>query len=86
MLLVGAEATLWAVPIWRAVGVTAVGPVAVYVVLPEVLLGAVAWLAYAFTRSASRPVQVGAAALVSLVYLGALAASFGAVERGIGLG
>ena len=80
VLLVGAEATLWSVPIWRAVGVTAVGPVAVYVVLPEVLLGAVAWLAYRLTRSARRPVQVGAAALVSLVYLGALAASFGLVE------
>ena len=80
VLLVGAEATLWAVPIWRAVGVTAVGPVAVYVVLPEILLGAVAWLAYRLTRSARAPVRVGAAALVSLVYLGALAASFGVVE------
>lgn len=77
VLLVGAEATLWMVPIWRAVGVSTVGPVAVYVVLPEILLGAVAWLAYRLTGSASRPVQVGAAALVSLVYLGALAASFG---------
>ena len=63
-------------------GVTTVGPVAVYVVLPEVLLGAVAWLAYRLTRSASRAVKVAAAALVSLVYLGALAASFGLVEGG----
>ena len=88
-LLVGAEATLaapslsgvGAFPIWHAVGVTAVGPVAVYVVLPEVLLGAVAWLAFRLTRSAPWPARVGAAALVSLVYLGALAASFGLVER-----
>ncbi len=80
VLLVGAEATLWAVPVWRAVDVTVVGPVAVYVVLPEVLLGTVAWLAYRLTRSASVPAKVGAAALVSLVYLGALAAAFGLVE------
>ena len=89
VLLVGAEATLaapspsgvWAVPVWRAVGVATVGPVAVYVVVPEVLLGAVAWLAFSLTRAASRLVRVAAAALVSLVYLGALAASFGLVER-----
>ena len=75
-LLVGAEATLWAVPIWQATGVATVGPV-----VPEVLLGAVTWLAFSLTRSASVTVRACAASLVSLVYLGALAASFGLVEH-----
>ncbi len=80
LVMVGAEATLWAVPIWQAVGVRAVGPVALYVVLPEVLLGAVAYLAYQQTRRRSVGVRIAAAALVSLVYLGALAASYWMIE------
>ena len=89
VLLVGAEATLTApsplglgtVPIWRAVDGTTVGPVAVYVVLPEIVLGAVAWIAFRLTRPAGRLTEVGAAVLVALVYLGALAASFLVVEH-----
>ncbi|WP_420454399.1 DUF6989 domain-containing protein [Rubrivirga sp.] len=80
VLLVGAEATLWAVPIWRAVDVATVGPVAWYVILPEVLLGAVSYLAFQQTRRRSVAVRVAAAALVSLVYLGALAASYWMIE------
>lgn len=82
ILLVGAEATLWAVPIWEATGgVTVIGRVAVYVIVPEVLLGAVTYLAYVTTRDQSWAVKGAAAALVSLVYLGALCASYGLVER-----
>lgn len=82
VLLVGAEATLWALPLWHAVDVATVGPVAVYVIVPEILLGAVAWLAFRSTQSVGRLGQVGAAGLVALVYLGALAASFLMVEGG----
>ena len=82
VVLVGSEATLWAVPIWEAAeGVTTIGRVAVYVILPEVLLGAVAYLAYMSTRNESWSVKLAAAGLVSLVYLGALCASYGLVER-----
>ena len=75
-VLVASEATLWAVPIWRAVDVAMVGPVALYVILPEVLLGAVAYRAWQRVRDRSRGLQVVAAALVSTLYLGALAASY----------
>lgn len=84
VLFVGSEATLCAVPIWRAVGVTMLGPVAVYVVVPEVLIGGVAYLAYAGTRERTRPVRLAAAAGVSLVYLGALCVSYGLVDGGLG--
>ena len=80
IVLVSSEATLWAVPIWEAVGVTTVGHVAVYVIVPEILLGAVTYLAYMNTRDQSWAVKLAAAGLVSLVYLGALCASFGLVE------
>ncbi|MEM0962360.1 MAG: hypothetical protein AAGK21_07505 [Bacteroidota bacterium] len=83
LILVGAEATLWAIPIWQAVGVTTVAHVALYVVLPEVLLGSVAYAAYLSTRDGSRGRQVAAAALVSLVYAGALVTSYGIIERGL---
>ncbi|WP_412067872.1 DUF6989 domain-containing protein [Rubrivirga sp. IMCC43871] len=82
VVLVAAEATLWAVPIWRAVGVATVGPVAAYVVLPEVVLGAVAYVAYRSTVRKGLVARVAAAALVALVYLGALATAFLLIEGG----
>lgn len=84
VLLVGAEATLWVVPIWRAVGVTAVGPVAVYVVLPEILLGAATFAAFRWGEGRRWPQRVAAAAVVSVLYLGALGASYWLVERVLG--
>lgn len=81
-LLVGAEATLWAVPIWRAVGVATLGPVALYVVLPEIVLGAAAYGAYRLVRRRLLWLRVVAGAAVSLIYLGGLAASYLALESG----
>ena len=60
----------------KPVDVAMVGPVALYVILPEVLLGAVAYRAWQRVRDRSRGLQVVAAALVSTFYLGALAASY----------
>ena len=80
VLFVGAEATLWAVPVWRAVGVATVGPVAVYVVAPEVLLGGAAYGAFVWSRGRAGWVRVTAAAAVSLLYLGAACACYLAVE------
>jgi hypothetical protein len=82
LVLVGSEATLWALPIWEAVGVQRIGPVATYVILPEVLLGAAAYGAFVATRDRSRAVQVVAAALVAVLYTGALATSYLFLEAG----
>ena len=81
-LFVGAEATLWAVPIWRAVGVTALGPVALYVVPAEVLLGGAAYAAFRRVGGRPWPVRVAAAAAVSTLYLGAACAAYLLVEGG----
>ena len=75
-ILVSAEAVVWMVPIWEAVNVTAVGPVALYVIVPEILLGAIAFAAYVRYRDRSRGLQVAVAALVSTFYLGALGARY----------
>lgn len=79
-LFVGAEATLWAVPVWRAVGVAALGPVALYVVPAEVLLGGAAYAAFRWSRGRRWPVRVAAAAAVSALYLGTACAAYLAVE------
>ena len=75
-----AEATLWAVPIWEAQDVTVVGRVALYVLAPEALLGAAAYLAEGWTRGSGPLARVGAAAMVALLYLGALGASYYVME------
>jgi hypothetical protein len=75
------EATLWALPLWYAKGVTQVGRVAVYVLAPEALLGAATFIAFRATREKGLGAAIGAAAVVSMLYLGALATSYFFLER-----
>lgn len=84
LLFVGAEATVGAGLIWEAVGVAAVGPVAVYVVGPEVLLGAATYVAYRRTAGRSWPRRVGAAAVLSAGYLAAALASHAVIDGALG--
>jgi hypothetical protein len=78
-----AEATLTLLPIWEPVGVTTVGGLAPYILLPELLLG---WMMFAGARWTRRDrfrTVVGVAALVALTYTGAAATSWLLVERGL---
>lgn len=68
----GAEATLWAVPIWYAQNVTQIAHVALYVLVPEIALGISAYLACMQTRHASRATQLLSAWMVMILYLGHL--------------
>jgi hypothetical protein len=69
------EATLWAVPIWHAQQVRQVAHVALYVPPAEAILGGASWVALGqVTRGQVHPVV--AAAVVALLYTGALACSF----------
>lgn len=79
-LFVGSEATLWAVPIWEARGVTQLAHVALYVIAPEALLGWATVAAWEATRARSLAHAIGAAALVSTLYTGALALSYFLLE------
>ncbi|MEE9540454.1 MAG: hypothetical protein V3V85_03045, partial [Candidatus Thorarchaeota archaeon] len=45
-----AEATMWMLPSWYAVGVTMIGHVAVYIVVPEIVLGLSTYITYDIVR------------------------------------
>ena len=81
LVLVAAEAIVGFFPFWSPVGVHTVGPVAVYVVIPEFLLGAAAYVAENRTRGEARMVRIIAAITVSVFYLGALGTSYYFFER-----
>jgi hypothetical protein len=71
-----AEALAPLVPLWEPVGVAMLGPVAAYVLLPEMVLSVAAWL---LVRGADRrPLAWTAAGVVALpfLYLGMLATSY----------
>jgi hypothetical protein len=72
----GAEALAPLVPLWEPVGVAMLGPVAAYVLLPEMVLSVAAWL---LVRGADRrPLAWTAAGVVALpfLYLGMLATGY----------
>jgi hypothetical protein len=71
-----AEALAPRVPLWEPVAVTMLGPVAAYVLLPEMVLSVAVWL---LVRGADRrPPAWTAAGVVALpfLYLGMLATSY----------
>ena len=59
-----------------------VGPVALYVVVPEAVLGATAYLAYVGTRDRALVIRALAGGAVMLIYLGGLAACYLIIEGG----
>ena len=68
LLLFGAaEATLTLIPVWHAQNVLMVGPVALYVLLPEAILGAATW--WTFRQSQKRPVLYGLLGAVAVMTL-----------------
>lgn len=84
VVFLGAEALLPPLGIWEPVGVTTIGGwLAPYVLPPELLLGAAAWWGVQVTRERHPLVVVPVAAVVSLLYTGALAASWLLLERGL---
>lgn len=84
VVFLGAEALLPPLGIWEPVGVTTIGGwLAPYVLPPELLLGATAWWGVQVTRDRHPLLVVPVAALISLVYTGALAASWLLLERGL---
>ncbi|MBN1533196.1 MAG: hypothetical protein JXA20_11080 [Spirochaetes bacterium] len=80
ILFVGSEQTLWILGSWYPRRVTMVGHVALYIIVPEVLLGIYGY--YGYRTSSNRGVAViGAAFSVMLVYTGAAALSYLIIER-----
>lgn len=81
VLFAGSEATLWAVPIWEAREVQQVAHIALYLLIPETLLGISALMAFRLTRQQTWWVKLTGAFAVMIIYLGNTALFFFIVER-----
>lgn len=76
VVFVGAESVLPRLGVWEPVGVRTLGTVAPYIIVAEVLLGVVLWLAWGASRQRrpwATPILTG---LVSLSYTGAAVVSW----------
>lgn len=76
-----AEATMWMLPSWYAVGVTMIGHVAVYIIGPEIVLGLSTYITYDIVRERPLWMIAIAAVLVMILYLGCAILSFFMIER-----
>ncbi len=76
-----AEATMWMLPSWYAVGVTMIGHVAVYIIGPEIVLGLATYITYDIVRERPLWMIAIAAVLVMILYLGCAVLSFFVMER-----
>jgi len=64
------EQTMWMLSSWRAQNVTLIGHMAVYIIVPEIILGISAYWCYETIKDMSHWVKVPAAFLIMLLYLG----------------
>ena len=73
LLFITSEATFWRLDLWQAVNVQQVGHVALYVVLPEIILGVAAYEACHWAAGRRWRAKAAAALTVMWIYLGTLA-------------
>lgn len=81
LIFATSEATLWVLGSWYARDVMMIGHVALYVLIPEFVLGAHLYIAFILSRRLSLWKQTLIAAHVSLLYTGALALSYLFLEK-----
>lgn len=81
LLFGGSEQTLWMLSSWYARDVIMVGHMAVYIIVPEIILGLSSF--YGFQRIEKKPywLKIPAAFLVMQVYLGSAAFFYFFIER-----
>lgn len=76
IIIGGSEVVLTRIPVWYAQGVTMVGGVALYVLIPEVMLGATTFWAFQHLGARSLWIRLFAAFAIMCMYLGALVVNF----------
>lgn len=81
LLFAGSEATLWALGSWYARDVHMVFHVALYVLLPETILGLHVWLGFQTTKERSLAMRLIVALHICVFYTGALALSYLLMEK-----
>jgi len=77
----GSEAFLWLLPSWYAQNVAMIGHVAVYILIPEIILGVSAYACFQAVRTSPHWVKIPAAFLVMQLYLGSAAFFYFLVEK-----
>ena len=75
------EQTVWLIPSWYAVNVSMIGFSAVYILVPEIILGLGAYRCYEEIRGRSHWIKIPAAFLVMLLYTGSVVFFYFLVER-----
>ncbi|MFX1367688.1 MAG: DUF6989 domain-containing protein [Promethearchaeota archaeon] len=76
-----AEEAMWMLPSWYAVGVTMVGHVAVYIIVPEILLGLSSYFCYLNIKDRSYIWWVLGAFVVMVFYIGNASFFYFLIER-----
>ncbi len=80
VIFAGSEQTLWMLPSWPAQNVHMIGHIAVYIIVPEILLGLAAYFAYQHVTQLSHWYKFPAAFSVMLFYLGSAAFFYFLIE------
>jgi hypothetical protein len=75
------EQTVWLIPSWYAVNVRMIGFSAVYILVPEIILGLGAYRCYEEIKNRSHWIKVPTAFLVMLLYTGSVVFFYFLVER-----
>lgn len=74
------EETMWMIPSWQALNVTTIGHVAVYLLIPEMILGLSAFLGYDAIKRKNHWFKIPAAFLIMLLYIGSLSFFYFLIE------
>ncbi len=77
----GSEQTLWMLDSWYAKNITMVGHVALYILVPEIILGLAAWYSYKIVKNRNLLHKVVAAFVVMRLYLGSAVSFYFLVEK-----
>lgn len=81
IIFAAAEQILWVLPAWYAENVHMIGHIAVYIIIPEVILGLAAYFAYQHITKLSHWYKFPAAFSVMQIYLGSAAFFYFLIER-----
>ncbi|NHJ12884.1 MAG: hypothetical protein EAX95_04370 [Candidatus Thorarchaeota archaeon] len=81
LIFLVAEETMWMLPSWYAVGVTMIGHVAIYIIMPEILLGVSTLMCYLNVRNRSYIWWVFGAFAVMVFYMGNASFFYFLIER-----
>ncbi|MHA2253453.1 MAG: DUF6989 domain-containing protein [Candidatus Kariarchaeaceae archaeon] len=79
----GSEMTLWRLGSWKAQNVTMFNHLAIYIILPEILLGLSAYWAYEKIQDERNWLKLPVSFLVMLLYVGAAVTSYFLLEQQI---